>query len=459
MIRFLTFTLLIVAAISVPYVLLSEKEAVDTDLPTHRIDRRDIVISVTEQGTLESANNTEIKCRVRGDNTITFVIESGSLVSKGDILVQLDTLAIEEEISERTKFFHQAEATVARSRARLENARITIEEYIEGSFPAQKASLQQGLAAAEAELLSSQNQLKHARMMAQGNYQSELTVEQREFDEIERSNRVALLQTQIEVLEKYTKQEQLAKLNGELEAAKATLEADLERSLADKKRMDRALEELQLCTIRAERSGLVIYPNGEQWEDVPEIEQGATVKKDQTLLLMPDLRQMQVKVGIHESVMDRMTKGSPAEVTLNKTTYDGEVSYVASVAQPAGWWTGNVVKYDSIVQLPELEGLRPGMSAEVEIIFAKYFEELVIPFNACVQFEDSFACWVKQGEQITRRAIELGDGDEMFNIVVNGLQPGDEVILEPLSYVAEAQAEVAKINANSDTSKFGYEDL
>ena len=185
----------------------------------------------------------------------------------------------------------------------------------------------------------------------------------------------------------------------------------------------------------------------------------ATVKKDQTLLLMPDLRQMQVKVGIHESVMDRMTKGSPAEVTLNKTTYDGEVSYVASVAQPAGWWTGNVVKYDSIVQLPELEGLRPGMSAEVEIIFAKYFEELVIPFNACVQFEDSFACWVKQGEQITRRAIELGDGDEMFNIVVNGLQPGDEVILEPLSYVPEAQAEVAKINANSDTSKFGYEDL
>ena len=116
MIRFLTFTLLFVAAISVPYILLSEKEAVDTDLPTHRIDRRDIVISVTEQGTLESANNTEIKCRVRGDNTITFVIESGTLVSEGDVLVQLDTLAIEEEISERTKFFHQAEATVARSR-------------------------------------------------------------------------------------------------------------------------------------------------------------------------------------------------------------------------------------------------------------------------------------------------------------------------------------------------------
>ena len=52
-----------------------------------------------------------------------------------------------------------------------------------------------------------------ARMMAQGNYQSELMVEQREFNEMKESNRVAL-QTQIEVLEKYTKQEQLARLMG-----------------------------------------------------------------------------------------------------------------------------------------------------------------------------------------------------------------------------------------------------
>ena len=76
------------------------------------MEQREVVVSVTEQGTLESANNTEIKCRVRGDNTITFVIESGTQVEEGEILIQLETLAIEEEISERTKFFHLAPISV-----------------------------------------------------------------------------------------------------------------------------------------------------------------------------------------------------------------------------------------------------------------------------------------------------------------------------------------------------------
>ena len=51
---------------------------------THTITRGDLSFAVTEQGTLESAENTEIKCRVRGENTIIWVIESGSIVKAGD---------------------------------------------------------------------------------------------------------------------------------------------------------------------------------------------------------------------------------------------------------------------------------------------------------------------------------------------------------------------------------------
>ncbi|MHC4431664.1 MAG: hypothetical protein ACYTBS_07480, partial [Planctomycetota bacterium] len=75
-------------------------------VPTHTIARGDLTVTVTEQGTLESAENTEIKCRVRGENTIIWVIESGAIVKAGDELVRLDTLAIEDAIAERTKFAH-----------------------------------------------------------------------------------------------------------------------------------------------------------------------------------------------------------------------------------------------------------------------------------------------------------------------------------------------------------------
>ena len=47
---------------------------------THVITRGDLLVSVTEQGTLESSNNTEIKCKVRGWNTVIWVIEGVELL-------------------------------------------------------------------------------------------------------------------------------------------------------------------------------------------------------------------------------------------------------------------------------------------------------------------------------------------------------------------------------------------
>ena len=62
---------------------------------------------------------------------------------------------------------------------------------------------------------------------------------------------------------------------------------------------------------------------------------------------------------------------------------------IASVTSPAGWWTGNQVKYDTIIQLPSEEGLRPGMSAEVEIIIARHENVLTIPVAAVLETENA----------------------------------------------------------------------
>ncbi|MDB4338819.1 hypothetical protein OAA19_01790 [Rubripirellula sp.] len=428
-------------------------------LLTYPVEIQDLTVSITEQGTLESANNTEIKCRVRGENTVTFVIESGKEVKAGDLLVQLETLAIEEEISERTKFFYLAESSVARSGADVQRAKISIREYEEGRFITDLSSLKKERAIAEANLVNATNRLNHFRMLERSDYASERQVEERLFAREQATLDVALRNTRIAVLEDYTKKEELINLRGELNAAEATHEANLERALADKQRLDRANEELRQCTILAERDGLVIYPDSEQWKDTPEIEEGATVRKDQTILLMPDLKKMQIKVGIHESMVDRMSEGMTANVTLNQTSITGNITYVASVAQPAGWWTGNVVKYDSVVSLPTTENLRPGMSAEVEIILAQYPQSLTLPTNACVETQDGFSCWIRDNGKIIRRDVELGDSNEMFIIVKSGLQRGDEIILDPLGVLPEAQRAAVASDRSDDDSPFGYEDL
>ncbi|MEE2844805.1 MAG: hypothetical protein VX761_09885, partial [Planctomycetota bacterium] len=56
---------------------------------TYKVIRSDMVINVSELGSLESSNNTKIVCRVRGQNTITSVVESGTYVKKGDTVLTL----------------------------------------------------------------------------------------------------------------------------------------------------------------------------------------------------------------------------------------------------------------------------------------------------------------------------------------------------------------------------------
>ena len=200
--------------------------------------------------------------------------------------------------------------------------------------------------------------------------------------------------------------------------------------------------ELGYCVVKAEKSGMVIYPSATAWKNAPDIEEGATVHKDQILLLMPDLSKMQVKVGIHESIVDRIKPGLVARITLPDKTLDGEVISVSSVTSPAGWWTGNVVKYDTIIQLPSVEGLKPGMSAEVEVLIARHEDVLMIPVAAVVETEDGNICWVKTAEAVQRRLLQLGDSNDVFIVVEAGLKEGDEVMLNPLAYIEEAQNEV-----------------
>ncbi len=421
---------------------------------THTITRGDLLVTVTEQGTLESSENTEIKCRVRGQSTVIWVIEGGTEVKPGDELVRLDTLAIEDAIAERTKYAHLTRSGAERARATVESAKLAIPEYLEGRFRTQLMTLEKDLAIAESNLRTARNMLAHTEMMAERGYVSELEVEERTFAVAQAELNVEVSNTQIDVLKEFDKEMQLETLRGNLKAAEARLAAEEERSKQDSARRDLALEELDYCVIKAERPGMVIHPNAARWKNAPEIEEGATVHRDQVLLLMPDISKMQVKVGIHESIVERIKPGLAAQVALPDKTFSGKVTSVASVTRPAGWWTGNVVKYDTIVELPPADGLKPGMSAEVEVIIARHEDVLTIPVTAVLETAEGDLCWVKTAQGSQRRLLKLGDTDDSFIVVQAGLKEGEQVVLNPLAFVAEAQTEALKPFGEAEQARF-----
>ncbi|MDB4614696.1 HlyD family efflux transporter periplasmic adaptor subunit [bacterium] len=400
---------------------------------THRITRGDLVVSVVEQGMLESAENLEIKSKVRGRNTVLWIIDSGTFVEKGDELVRLDSLFIQEQIDERTKYSNWSQSAADGSAARVSRSKLAVDEYQKGRYQTELMTLEKDVAIAEAAVRNSGERLRHVTVMASSGYISELEIEEREFSLKQAKLNLELKKTQLNVLKEFTFKEQMQTLTGGLTSVQATHKANVERAMADASRRDRAVEEIQYCVVKAPRSGLVIHPNAAKWETGP-IAEGTNVHKNQVLLLMPDLEQMQVKVGVHESSVKRVKNGQKAKVTLAEGALAGTVTDVASITKPAGWWTGNQVRYDTVVSLPAEKGLRPGMSADVDITVAEYEDVVLIPVAAIVEQNDKTFCWVPTPSGPKRKQIQLGDSNDVFTIVEKGLDEDDDVFLNPGAY-------------------------
>ena len=80
--------------------------------------RGSLRITVVERGNLESANSVSLKSEVEGRPTILWLIEEGTMVQPGDLLCELDTSQIEDELFEQ-------ELAVERARAAFGVARIS----------------------------------------------------------------------------------------------------------------------------------------------------------------------------------------------------------------------------------------------------------------------------------------------------------------------------------------------
>ena len=81
----------------------------------HTVKREPLVVSVTEKGTLESAANIDIVCKVRAGSkgfstTINWVIEDGARIKPGQTLMILDDSALKDQEDDQAIKAQQAEA-------------------------------------------------------------------------------------------------------------------------------------------------------------------------------------------------------------------------------------------------------------------------------------------------------------------------------------------------------------
>jgi len=437
----LSFLVLLIACIAAIGAMAPRflKTATATKHLTHTVAMGDLSVTVTENGSVESSNNKEIKCLVQGGSTVLWVIETGTMVQPGDELVRLDQSKIEDKILQQRIVYETALANKITAESDVAVAEISITEYIEGSYREERSLVEKEIFEAEQALRKTELSYESAMRLTAKGVLKGLQLEGEKFAVDSAKKDLEMKKTKLESLEKYSREKTLQQLRSTLRAAQAKL-ASFEASLElEKTRLDREKNQLENCVIHAETSGMVIFPSMAAWKDTPDITEGAVVREQQTLLIIPDVNKMQVKVGIHESKIERLKVGMPAKVQLQDLVLDGEVSDIAEVTRPAGWWTGNLVKYDTKIAITPHAGLKPGMSAVVDVVLAKHENVLTIPVASIVESNEGFACWVESDHGFERHVLTLGDTNDEFTIVQDGLALGDRIVLNPSAFVVEAE--------------------
>ncbi len=419
------------------YAGLFTKTETETRL-LHKVTRGDLIITVVEDGNLESASNIDIRCQVAGGATIKKIVTDGTIVQQGDQLVELDSAAIDEQILTQRIQYEKARAIRDQAVNDLAAAKIGLREYVEGTYLKELQTFESQITIAQENLRSSQNTLDYTERMFRKGYVTPLQHEAQQFAVKKAQLDLDLAETAKKVLREFT----FEKMKNELETKVATAEAKAKSEeaafLLEESKLKRLETQKANCIIFAPQSGMVVYANesgGSRFggsSDRPRIEEGATVRESQVILRVPDLSQMQVKVTVHETKVESLRRGMPASIRIQNRKSTGYVTTIANQPESASMFAANVREYATYVRIDGVQtDLKPGMTCEVEILIDERKGVLTVPIQCVVEKAGKFYCWRLDGNESIKTEVALGVGDDRHVEVRSGLAEGDVVLQNP----------------------------
>lgn len=219
--------------------------------------------------------------------------------------------------------------------------------------------------------------------------------------------------------------------------AEAQLRSRKARYEMQEERVEELEEQIEACVITAEREGLVVYATGSgRGGDDDLIEEGTEVRERQEILTIPDMNHMAVEVDVHEAEVNRLAIGQPARITVDAYSDDvltGEVTRVALVPDSGHRWLNPDLRlFPTTVSIDgSYEWFRPGMTAEVEIIVNELEDVVYVPIQAVVSHGGRRHVYVVEDGQAAARPVETGDYNDRFIHIEQGLEEGEEVLLQP----------------------------
>lgn len=368
----------------------------------YTVARGEVRVVVAGSGQLQPWRTLEVRPEVQG--ILLSVVEEGKAVKAGEVLAELDPDPFR-------RAWESARADLQRAEASLANARAQGESSL--------ASLQAGVKNAEVAYANAQASLETARRNLEATrllYQAGGTSRQALWDaETAYANAQRALENARASLEAQREALRLrqAQLQEDLRAQEAAL-SQARLALAE------AQANLEKTRVRAPFAGVVLSVSANP---------GAQVGPGTPLLTLGNLSAYALVLEVDETEIAKVRVGQRVDVTLEGLpgeTFQGRVEAIS----PQGQVVNNIPVFKVTVRLPYDPRLRPGMSADGEIVVEEARSVLVIPKRAVerVRGRAYVNVLLPDGSTDTVRVV-LGPEDARMVAVLEGLKEGDQVVL------------------------------
>jgi RND family efflux transporter MFP subunit len=432
-------------------------QTVAPHLQLHTVRRGTLEIKVVEQGNLESAGNVDVRCEVEGrggggsgggsGTQIIWLFPEGEFARKGEKIVELDPTALKQAEIEQQIAQESARELLITAKNNHEAARIAVDEYLRGTFPQELGAVDAEITVAKEELRRAEEYARYSKELYRKGYLNKLSMEA---DQFAIENQRLLLQaaeTKRTALLEYTKKKTESQLASARDSAHAAMKSAEARFALEENKLKLIREQLEKCTIHAPKDGMVIYgnPRDMRWGEGTEIKEGAIVRLRQVIVQLPDLTQMRVKAKVHESMIERVRRDQRVDISIDalpQLSLHGTVASINNQPEPASRYSSNIKEYGVWIDIDEqVENLKPGMTAEVEILVNRLNGVLTIPVQCVTQRGEKAFCYVAGEADVERRPVVLGASNDVLIEIKDGVSEGDRVILNPRSAVPEARDE------------------
>ena len=356
------------------------------ELRTAAVARGDLEAVLSASGVVVPSSESVLSCPLEA-RVVRILKHAGELVKEGDEIIELDTTAARLDLE-------RLEDRMAKNLNEQEQLKLDSEQKLadlEGRLESGKADLE------VVEYQAGQRRKLHAQGLL-----SEETL---------KGSEAELKKTKIG----------LAQLDRALASERKTTQARLQGLELDQRMLtkdrDEARRQLELATTRSQRSGVLTWVIAQE---------GATVQRGEVLAKVANLDSFRLEATISDVHAGRLAVGQPVRVMAAERPLAGHVSQLLPTIE------NGAVKFLVELENASDASLRSQLRVDVFVVTGTVHDRLIIKRGAFARDGSADVVFVVRGNEAIRRNVRLGlSGQDGFE-VIDGLDEGDEIILNDM---------------------------